>query len=120
MDPVEIMTRISDKNIIRQIFNFGAMEKKHLLQKVSAKIIQKWFRKYRKINPDSYSGMIRIMFLEYTDEYMFRYPAFAVYKMRAIRTINNTSSVPNFRRRSDVRRWILTNLSESDLAYIGI
>ena len=121
MNPQVVTMRITDKFILHNIFSFGAKPRDVLIRNIAVKCIQRWFRKYRVLDGDSYSGMIRTIFREYADYYVFDYPVFSVYKMwmhrptEPIMYLNIT-----FFHRSQVRKWIFENLNHNNLTYIGV
>jgi len=121
LDPQLVAMRINDKFILHHIYSFGVKSRDVLLRNAAVRSIQRWFRKYRPIDGDSYSGMVRTIFREYSDEYVFNYPGFAVYKMRRLRPFEFIEFMDiMFDFRSEVRRWIMNNLNIHDLAYIGV
>jgi hypothetical protein len=129
IDPMVVARRVNDKFVLHHIYSFGVKSRDVLLRNAAVKAIQRWYRKYRLFDGDTYSGMIRTIFLEYSDEHVFNYPGFAVYKMRRLRNNLSQSRQPHefiefmdimFQFKSEIRRWIMNNLNAHDLAYIGV
>ena len=121
MDPVVVARSINDKFILEHIYSFGVHSRDVLLRNAAIKAIQRWYRKYSPIYIDSYSGMIRTIFREYSDEYVYNYPGFAIYKMRRLRPYEFIEFMDiMFQCRSEIRRWLMNNLNIHDLEYIGV
>lgn len=118
ISPAVVASRINDPFVLHSIFSFGVKPRQVLLRNAASKAIQRWYRKYRKIDYDSYSGMVRTIFREYPDNYIYNYPAFSVFKLRNIKPLDLISW--QWSRRSQIRLWIMWNLDISDLAYVGI
>lgn len=121
MDPIVVARSINDKFILEHIYSFGVKSRDVLLRNAAVRSIQRWFRKYSHIDGDSYSGMVRTIFREYSDEYVYNYPGFAIYKMRRLRPHEFIEFMDiMFQCRSEIRRWLMNNLNVHDLEYIGV
>jgi|LauGreDrversion4_2_1035121.scaffolds.fasta_scaffold10610_9 hypothetical protein len=121
IDPMVVARRVNDKFVLHHIYSFGVKSRDVLLRNAAVKAIQRWYRKYRLFDGDTYSGMIRTIFREYSDEYVYNYPGFAIYKMRRLRPHEFIEFMDiMFQFKSEVRRWIMNNLNIHDLAYIGV
>lgn len=118
ISPAVVASRINDRFVLHSIFSFGVKPRRVLLRNAATKAIQRWYRKYRRVDYDSYSGMVRTIFREYPDNYIYNYPAFSVFKLRNIKPLDLISW--QWSRKSQIRLWIMWNLDISDLAYVGI
>ena len=93
-----------------------------------AKIVR-WWRRVRNAseNVDLRGETIRFMCKVYTANMMCEYPTFAMKKLFPFSfnpPFNENGKMftdyTNTGKKSDVRKWIYTNLSTSELAYVGV
>jgi hypothetical protein len=124
MDPVKIASILGD-DVLKVIYSMGAYTKEQLIQKVSAKVIQKWYlNKIDEYNEeetcfnisDSFknnkSKSIRLINREYNTQMLMDYPTFAQNKVGIQEPFSGT-------KRSDVIKWMVENMNGSQLSYVG-
>ena len=118
MDPVKVVS-VLDQDILNLVYSMGAMNKKQLIEKISIKKIQSWYRKkieeYRLFarevaNPKSMS--IRLINREYDTPMLMNYPFFAQNRVGIQADFSGT-------KRSDVIKWMMTNMTGPQLSYVG-
>jgi len=124
MDPVNVASILGD-DVLKVIYSMGAYTKEQLIQKVSAKVIQKWYlKKIDEYNEEetcfnisdafknNKSKSIRLINREYNTQMLMDYPAFAQNKVGIQEPFSGT-------KRSDVIKWMVENMNGSQLSYVG-
>jgi len=115
INPQSIKTVITDINVLENIYYFGTYTKEQRM----VRKIQKWYKSLPNLN-DEYEGdwdksfYTRMLFSEYSGTMLDDYPNMVINKCSYTRFEPYTGS-----KKSELRKWILNNMTCSDMCYFG-
>ncbi len=129
MDSNQVAKSLSN-DVLKTVYSMGAYNKEQLFKILAAKKIQSWYRKkLRDANQKdegegfSMAGVlrernttmslqIRMILKEYTQSMLMGYPNFAMNKIGIQEPFMGT-------KKSDVVKWIITNMNKQQMNYVG-